>query len=144
MNPIPGRRLGGRPVITDPRLRLATVARWLSRPATARSRLAFRRRRLEQLLAAVDGRIVSGEHLAGVHEALLAVEVRGEARGRSCGLESVNRASQLEWEQSPILGTAYELAAGQRLGSGDFEGGKSGAVAVLRRLGFTVQERQAW
>jgi hypothetical protein len=40
-----------------------------------------------------------------------------------------------------ILGTAYELATGQRLGSGDFEGGKTGAVAVLGKLGFTVQAR---
>jgi hypothetical protein len=41
-----------------------------------------------------------------------------------------------------ILGTAYELATGQRLASGDFEGGKSGAVKVLGELGFTVQARQ--
>jgi hypothetical protein len=41
-----------------------------------------------------------------------------------------------------ILGTAYELATGQRLASGDFEGGKSGAVAVLRDLGFTVEDKQ--
>jgi hypothetical protein len=41
-----------------------------------------------------------------------------------------------------ILGTAYELATGQRLASGDFEGGKSGAVAVLGKLGFTVQARR--
>jgi hypothetical protein len=40
-----------------------------------------------------------------------------------------------------ILGTAYELATGQRLASGDFEGGKSGAVRVLTQLGFTVQQR---
>jgi hypothetical protein len=40
-----------------------------------------------------------------------------------------------------ILGTAYEFATGQRLGSGDFEGGKSGAVAVLGKLGFTVQHK---
>ena len=39
-----------------------------------------------------------------------------------------------------ILGTAYELATGERLASGDFEGGKSGAVKVLGKLGFTVQE----
>jgi hypothetical protein len=39
-----------------------------------------------------------------------------------------------------ILGTAYEFATGQRLASGDFEGGKSGAVRVLGKLGFTVQE----
>jgi hypothetical protein len=41
-----------------------------------------------------------------------------------------------------ILGTAYELATGQRLGSSDFEGGKSGAVAVLGKLGFTVQHKR--
>jgi hypothetical protein len=41
-----------------------------------------------------------------------------------------------------ILGTAYEFATGQRLASGDFEGGRSGAVKVLGNLGFTVQPRQ--
>jgi hypothetical protein len=41
-----------------------------------------------------------------------------------------------------ILGTAYEFATGQRLASGDFEGGKSGAVKVLGQLGFTVEARQ--
>ena len=41
-----------------------------------------------------------------------------------------------------ILGTAYELATGERLGSGDFEGGKTGAVTVLGKLGFTVQARR--
>jgi hypothetical protein len=40
-----------------------------------------------------------------------------------------------------ILGTAYELATGERLASGDFEGGRSGAVRVLGRLGFTVRRR---
>src|SRR5262245_38347807 len=38
-----------------------------------------------------------------------------------------------------ILGTAYEFATGHRLASGDFEGGKTGAVRVLGKLGFTVQ-----
>jgi len=38
-----------------------------------------------------------------------------------------------------ILGTAYEIATGERLASGDFEGGKAGAVHVLGKLGFTVQ-----
>ena len=52
----------------------------------------------------------------------------------------------LVWDERPyppkaILGTAYEFAAGQRLASGDFEGGKSGAVRVLGKLGFTVQAR---
>jgi hypothetical protein len=39
-----------------------------------------------------------------------------------------------------LLGTAYEFATGQRLASGDFEGGKTGAVRVLGKLGFTVQQ----
>jgi hypothetical protein len=40
-----------------------------------------------------------------------------------------------------ILGTAYELATGERLASADFEGGKSGAVKVLEKLGFTIEQR---
>ena len=51
---------------------------------------------------------------------------------------------ELVWEErryppKAILGTAYELATGQGLASGDFEGGKSGAVKVLGELGFTIQ-----
>jgi hypothetical protein len=54
---------------------------------------------------------------------------------------------ELVWDKRPyppkaILGTAYEFATGQRLASGDFEGGKTGAVKVLGNLGFTVQEKQ--
>ena len=54
----------------------------------------------------------------------------------------------LVWEErsyppKAILGTAYEFATGQRLASGDFEGGKTGAVRVLERLGFNVQARRA-
>jgi hypothetical protein len=41
-----------------------------------------------------------------------------------------------------ILGTAYEFATGRRLASADFEGGKTGAVKVLGKLGFTVQHIQ--
>jgi hypothetical protein len=41
-----------------------------------------------------------------------------------------------------ILGTAYELATGERLRSGDFEGGRTGAVAVLGTLGFTIEARR--
>src|ERR1700683_245523 len=53
---------------------------------------------------------------------------------------------ELDWEErhyppKAILGTAYEFATGLRLASGDFEGGKSGAVKVLGELGFTVQAR---
>jgi hypothetical protein len=51
---------------------------------------------------------------------------------------------ELVWEKrryppKAILGTAYELATGRRLASGDFEGGKSGAVKILGKLGFTIQ-----
>jgi hypothetical protein len=54
----------------------------------------------------------------------------------------------LVWEEhryppKAILGTAYEFATGERLASGDFEGGKSGAVKVLGELGFDVQPRSA-
>jgi hypothetical protein len=54
---------------------------------------------------------------------------------------------ELVWEErryppKAILGTAYEFAMGRRLASGDFEGGKSGAVKVLGQLGFTVQEKR--
>ena len=58
-----------------------------------------------------------------------------------------SRSYELVWNRrryphKAILGTAYELATGRRLGSGDFEGGKSGAVAILRQLGFTVQDKE--
>jgi len=43
-----------------------------------------------------------------------------------------------------ILGTAYELATGQRLSPADFEGGKAGAVKILENLGFTVHPRTAY
>ena len=54
---------------------------------------------------------------------------------------------ELAWKErryppKAILGTAYEFATGERLGSSDFEGGKSGAVRVLGALGFTVQEKR--
>jgi len=54
---------------------------------------------------------------------------------------------ELAWEgrrypPKAILGTAYEFATGQRLGSGDFEGGKTGAVKVLEKLGFIIKEKR--
>jgi hypothetical protein len=58
-----------------------------------------------------------------------------------------SRNYELVWDNrhyphKAVLGTAYEFATGQRLAPGDFEGGKSGAVSVLGRLGFTVQPLQ--
>lgn len=48
-------------------------------------------------------------------------------------------SDQRTYPPKAILGVAYELATGQRLESGDFEGGKTGAVKVLGNLGFTVE-----
>jgi len=58
-----------------------------------------------------------------------------------------SRSYELVWDErryphKAILGTAYEFATGQRLASGDFEGGKTGAVKVLGKLGFTIQPRR--
>ena len=58
-----------------------------------------------------------------------------------------SRSYELVWDErhyphKAILGTAYEFATGDRLGSSDFEGGKTGAVKVLGQLGFTVQEKR--
>jgi hypothetical protein len=58
-----------------------------------------------------------------------------------------SRSYELVWERrhyphKAILGTAYELATGHRLASGDFEGGKVGAVSVLTDLGFNVREKK--
>lgn len=55
---------------------------------------------------------------------------------------------ELVWEKrryppKAILGTAYELATGKQLRSVDFEGGKTGAVRVLLKLGFNVQKKPA-
>jgi hypothetical protein len=54
---------------------------------------------------------------------------------------------ELVWDErryppKAILGTAYEFATGQRLGSSDFEGGKTGAVRVLEKLGFGIQRKR--
>jgi len=53
---------------------------------------------------------------------------------------------ELIWEQrryppKAILGAAYEFATGEQLHSGDFEGGKTGAVKVLKRLGFAIRKK---
>jgi hypothetical protein len=49
---------------------------------------------------------------------------------------------ELVWDERrypPKATLGYEFATSQRLASGDFEGGKSGAVKVLGKLGFNVQ-----
>jgi len=46
-----------------------------------------------------------------------------------------------DYPPKAILGTAYEFATGERLASEDFEGGKTGAVKVLSRLGFDIEHR---
>lgn len=53
---------------------------------------------------------------------------------------------ELVWEArryppKALLGTAYEFATGERLASNEFEGGRSGAVTVLGKLGFTIEPR---
>ena len=55
-----------------------------------------------------------------------------------------SRSYQLVFEgrsypHKAILGTAYEMATGERLAPGDFEGGKAGAVTVPGKLGFSVE-----
>lgn len=41
----------------------------------------------------------------------------------------------------PLLGVAYLHATGESLHPSDFEGGRDGAVRVLRRLGYDVHPR---
>jgi hypothetical protein len=53
---------------------------------------------------------------------------------------------ELVWDKrryppKALLGAAYQFATGERLGSSDFEGGKSGAVSVLGKLGFSVEKK---
>jgi 5-methylcytosine-specific restriction protein A len=57
-----------------------------------------------------------------------------------------SRSYELVWDgrrypHKAILGTAYELATGEKLSPGDFEGGKAGAVAFLEALEFTVEPK---
>ena len=52
---------------------------------------------------------------------------------------------ELVWDKrgyppKAVLGTAYEFATGQRLRSGDFEGGKTGAVRALG-IGFKIEKK---
>jgi hypothetical protein len=49
--------------------------------------------------------------------------------------------SKRRYPPKAVLGAAYEFAVGQRLGSSDFEGGKTGAVRVLGKLGFNIEKK---
>lgn len=48
---------------------------------------------------------------------------------------------QRRYPPKAVLGAAYELATGKKLGPGDFEGGKTGAVSVLEKLGFDIEKK---
>jgi hypothetical protein len=48
---------------------------------------------------------------------------------------------ELRYPPKAVLGAAYEFATGKRLSSSDFEGGKTGAVRVLGKLGFNVEKK---
>jgi hypothetical protein len=48
---------------------------------------------------------------------------------------------KLRYPPKAVLGTAYEFATGRQLRSGDFEGGKTGAVKVLGTLGFSIEKK---
>lgn len=53
----------------------------------------------------------------------------------------------LAWERrlyppKAILGAAHEFATGKKLRANDFEGGKTGAVKVLAKLGFEIKKRR--
>jgi hypothetical protein len=57
-----------------------------------------------------------------------------------------SRSYELVWHErryphKALLGTAYAFATGERLAPADFEGGKSGAVKVLEKLGFAIEPR---
>ncbi|QRP48652.1 hypothetical protein [Amycolatopsis sp. FDAARGOS 1241] len=59
-----------------------------------------------------------------------------------------SRAYEFVWRDrryphNAVPGTAYEFATGERLAPADFEGGRSGAVKVLEKLGFSVVPRAA-
>lgn len=63
---------------------------------------------------------------------------RGFAPTTTYDLVSGNR----RYPPKAVLGTAYEFATGRRLASRDFEGGKTGAVSVLGKLGFRVEKKR--
>jgi hypothetical protein len=51
------------------------------------------------------------------------------------------RVNERTYPPKAVLGAAFELATGERLSPSDFEGGRTGAVKILSRLGYEVRER---
>jgi hypothetical protein len=84
--------------------------------------------------------MVAGDHVTRSH-VLRAIEVYdrlGPERFFADGFAPTT-TYELAWEgrrypPKAILGTAYEFATGERLGSRDFEGGKTGAVGCSDNL----------
>ncbi|MDF1603229.1 hypothetical protein [Nocardioides sp. YIM 152315] len=84
---------------------------------------------------------------ADVHRALAEYDRLGPERFFAVHGFAPTTTYELLWAERSyppkgILGRAYELATGERLASADFEGGKAGAVKVLRSLGFTVEAKR--
>ena len=95
------------------------------------------------MAVSIDWDQVSNEH---VLRALGEFDQLGPERFFSAHGFGPTTTYDLVWKErryppKAILGTAYELATGRRLASGDFEGGKAGAVRVLGKLGFDIQAR---
>ena len=106
-------------------------------------------RRAPQPTAIVESEMVAWDRVshADVVRALKAYDRLGPERFFAEHGFAPTTTYELAWEErryppKAILGAAYEFATGKRLASGDFEGGKSGAVKVLGQLGFTVQEKR--
>ena len=94
-------------------------------------------------LAGLRADVTRGDVLRAIQE-YDRVGSEGFFAEHGCGQTSTYQLVLDERRYPPqgILGTAYELATGQRLGSGDFEGGKSGAVNMPGKLRFTGARRK--
>ncbi|HEY1782734.1 MAG TPA: hypothetical protein VGG79_20305 [Roseiarcus sp.] len=114
-----------------------------------RLRRKFRRGRRPQPAAILESEMVDWDRVthADVVRTLKAYDRLGPERFFAEHGFAPTTTYELAWEErryppKAILGAAYEFATGKRLASADFEGGKSGAVRVLGKLGFTVQEKR--
>jgi hypothetical protein len=95
------------------------------------------------VVAAGGSAVVIGQDPAKVEDTVQELSKDGPAHGITADLadrEQVDRVRQ-QLADEHADATAYEFSTGHRLASGDFEGGKDGAVAVLGKLGFTVQHK---